>query len=77
MEGFIGSIIFEFIGVFFRWSFIAIVRKIKGQEVPGFWIIWNGRKNKTFQEHFEYGVTNIVIGVLVTFSILYIISLFW
>ncbi len=77
MDGiFIGSIIFEFIGVFFRWLYFYITRKLSNKEAISFKRIWQERKNKDFKEEFEYGVSNIFLGMLITVLIIAAISLF-
>lgn len=76
MEGaFIGSIVFEFVGVFFRWLYIAFIRKLKGKKVVSFGKVWKGRDNDDFSEDFEYGVSNIFLGMTVTIAIILILKL--
>ena len=75
MEGtFIGSIVFEFIGVLFKWIFYYLRGKIKGNKVYKFKEVWNGRKNKNFKEELEYGVSNIVLGMVIIIVVIIIIK---
>lgn len=73
---FIGSIIFEFIGVFFRWIYYYFIRKFRHKEPISFKRIWSGRNNMDFKEEFEYGVSNIFLGMIITILIIAVISLF-
>jgi hypothetical protein len=66
---FFGSIILELIGAFFRWAYLAVKHWIKGKKVASFGRIFDGRRNASFQESIEYGVSNIVLGWIIVFAI--------
>ncbi len=75
MEGsFIGSIVFEFIGVLSKWIYFNSIRKLKGQNTISFSKVWNGRKNKEFHEELSYGVSNIALGMVITILIILILK---
>lgn len=66
---FIGSIIFEFIGASFKWVYLAIKHKIVGKKIVGFKQVFDGKKNADFQETIEYGMSNIILGMVIVFII--------
>ena len=66
LDNIIGSIFFEFIGVFIKWTFYLIVNKIKGKKVISFKNVWNGRRSKDKSEIFMNGFSNIAIGMIST-----------
>jgi len=74
MEGaFFGSIIFEFIGSLFRWLYLFVVYSVKGKEVLSFKRVWKGKEDGSVKDDFEYGISNIFLGILVVLSIVVII----
>ena len=76
MEGaFLGSIIFEFIGAFFRWLLLFTLNKIKGRKSVSFKQVWEGRKNTSLQENVEHGFSNIVLGVIIVIGTIVILKL--
>lgn len=76
MDGaFFGSIIFEAIGAFFRWIYLSVVSKIKGNKPISFKQVWEGKKNTSLQENVEYGFSNIVLGVIIVIAIIVILKL--
>ena len=74
-SSFIGSILFEFIGVLSKWIYFNSFRKLKGQNTISFKKVWNGRKNKEFHEELSYGVSNIALGMLITILTILILKL--
>ena len=74
-SSFIGSIIFEFIGVFSKWIYFNLLRKLKGQNTISFNKVWNGRENMKFHEDFLYGLSNTGLGMVITILTILILKL--
>ena len=74
IESILGSVIFEAIGAFARWTFVSIRNRIKGKPTLPFGQVWKGRK-RGLQESVEYGVPNILLGAGIV--VLIIILLMW
>ena len=74
-SSFIGSIIFEFIGVFSKWIYFNLLRKLKGHNTISFNKVWNGRKNMKFHEDFLYGLSNTGLGMVITILTILILKL--
>jgi len=72
---FIGSLIFEFIGVFFRWVYISIKNVIKGEKVVSFNKVWKGKKSKDFKKNIKYGMSNITLGIIIVIVIIVILKI--
>lgn len=76
MEGyFIGSIIFEFIGVLSRWIYVLIIKKINGEKAISFSEVWKGRASNDFARSFGYGISNVLLGMIVMIIVLLILIL--
>ncbi len=76
MEGaFIGSIIFEFIGVFFKWLYFSMTSLLSGKKRYSFKKVWHGRKEDNFKAEFEYGISNIALGMIMTLVIILLMKL--
>lgn len=64
MDNIIGSVFFEFVGAFIKWSFYAIVNLIRGKKIIGFLEIWSGKKDSEHSEIIANGVSNIYLGII-------------
>lgn len=65
MESFVGSIIFEVIGAFFRWLYYSLLTSIKGRKQISFREILRGKKGLKDLDRMLYGVSNIALGMVV------------
>ena len=75
MSSFFGSIIFEFIGVCVRWIYYKLREKWNGEPALTFARIFNGKKNSGSREKFEYGLSNVILGIITVFVLIAIV--FW
>ena len=62
---FIGSVIFEFVGVSFRWLFHQLLSLFKGRKSKTFKQIWDGPKDYDGMEITTYSVTSIALGAFI------------
>lgn len=66
---FVGSIIFEFIGVLAKWVFYSMINILTGKKgKKSFGEIWNGRRSN-FQDTIESAWSNIGLGMLIVFIV--------
>lgn len=76
LDSIIGSVFFEFIGAFSKWLFYAVIYSLKGEKTKSFKDIWNGRKDSKKSNLLMYGISNIVLGIIViSFLIFFILWL--
>lgn len=73
LDSIIGSLFFEWVGAFTRWSILWVVNMVKGKKQLTFKEVWDGRKNSTQSETFMYGISNIMLGTVVVVAICTII----
>lgn len=64
-----GSVVFEFIGAFFKWLYFAVYSAIKGRRAVSFKQIWEGDRTD-FQERIEYGISNLVLGIAISLGLI-------
>ena len=50
-----------------------MVYSVKGKEVLSFKRVWKGKEDGSVKDDFEYGISNIFLGILVVLSIVVII----
>ncbi len=77
LESIIGSVVLEFIGAFFRWLFLSIKNRLKGNEVLSFKKVWEGRKDASFKSSIEQGMSNIGLGILILLIFLVVLTTFF
>ncbi len=76
MEGaFIGSIIFEFVGAFAKWTYYVVRNGLRGKESPGFMRLWIGRKGQNLERSISEGFSNVVLGMLIVVIIVSIMMI--
>jgi len=73
LDSIIGSLFFEWVGAFTRWSILWVVNRVKRKKQLTFKEVWAGRKNTTQSETFMYGISNIMLGTVVVVAICTII----
>ncbi len=64
-EAILGSIFFEFIGVFAKWLFHFIKNTIGGKRITKFKDFRKEKKNISFQESIEDGFSNVALGIII------------
>jgi len=69
------SLVYEFIGVCFRWFFLNTKRRLKGDSTLTFREVWDG-KNDDPANDLAYALGNIVIGSLLILIIVLLIKWF-
>ena len=73
MEGIFGSIFFEIVGAIVKWLFNFIYSLIKGNERESFGEILKGKEDEQYHEVFMGGVSNILVGVVFIFLIVFLL----
>jgi hypothetical protein len=68
---FIGSFLFEFVGVLFKWLFQFPLSIIKHSKIRSFKVIWNG-EDKEPNDIFLHGISNIFLGVIIIAMFIYL-----
>lgn len=78
-ESFVGSIFFEFVGVLTKWIFYYFGSLFKGEEPRSFLSVWEGIKNKKKVDgdvtFIMDGISNILLGIIVTIILCWLIIL--
>jgi hypothetical protein len=72
---FVGSYLFEFIGVLFKWLLqypLSLIFKIK---IKSFKEIWDGPENSEASNTLLYGFSNILVGALII--AIFIFTVLW
>lgn len=70
IDNIIGSIFFEFIGAFIKWSIYALINKIRGKNITNFKEMWHGRKGSQKADFIMDGASNIIVGISVVLALL-------
>lgn len=70
---FIGSVIFEFVGVSIRWLFHRLFSLLKGRKSKTFKEVWDGPKDYNGMETTAYSFYNIILGAFIIVLICFII----
>jgi hypothetical protein len=70
MEPFVGSILFEVIGEFFRWLHYSILARVKRRKQISFREVLRGKKGLKDLDRMLYGVSNIGLGMIVVLVLL-------
>lgn len=68
---FIGSILFEFMGVLVRWALQFPLFLFSRTRIKSFKEVWDGPGDSKPSETLLYGFSNIMLGVLVWMLIIY------
>jgi len=74
MDSIIGSVVLEFLGAYVRWMFLFIYSKLTNKKVKTFKEVWDGKGIKDGASLLSYGTSNIIIGVIFSFIIIYTIG---
>ncbi|MEM6524693.1 MAG: hypothetical protein AAF693_12900 [Bacteroidota bacterium] len=70
MDSIIGSIIFEIIGAFIKWVYFLAVNFFRRKKTPSFYELWMGRKEEEHANLLMQGVSNILLGLVFTISLI-------
>jgi uncharacterized membrane protein len=63
MEGFIGSIMFDFIGGTIKWFIGLVINPLKGKKPKSLTGYISRRKNQSDEDFILTGISNIAIGI--------------
>lgn len=68
---FIGSYLFEFVGVLFKWLIQYPLSIIKPKKIKSFKEIWNG-EDQELNDMFLHGISNVFLGVIIIAIFIYL-----